>query len=74
MAKHTVPPKSAGYTFRKTKYTTDAAFADEVRDAIVHICNLMNTGKEHALHVEFQINTFGDNALFVPDTKVSKRL
>jgi hypothetical protein len=74
MPKHTHPPKTAGYTFRKTKFTTEQAFADEVRSAINKVCDLMNTGKEHGVHVEFQINTFGENAMYVPNTNVSRKL
>jgi hypothetical protein len=72
--KHTHLPREAGYTFKKTNFTTEEAFADEVRAAVHHIANLMNTGKEKGLTVNFGINTFGEGGLLAPTVEVLKKL
>lgn len=74
MAKHTHLPLKAGYTFRKVKFTNEQAFADEMRAAVNKVCDLMNTGKEHGITVEFQISTFGEGGLNAPNVKVMKNL
>jgi hypothetical protein len=72
--KHTHLPLEAGYTFKKIKFLNEKAFADEVRAAVHKIADLMNTGKEHGITVNFNINTFGEGGIFAPNVDVMKKL
>jgi hypothetical protein len=72
--KHSHLPREVGYTYKKTNFKSEQEFADEVRAAVHHIANLMNTGKEHGITVNFGINTFGEGGLLAPTVEVLKKL
>jgi hypothetical protein len=72
--KHTHLPRAAGYTYKKVAFKSEKDFAEEVHAAVHHIANLMNTGKEHGITVNFNINTFGEGGLLAPTVEVLKKL
>lgn len=74
-AKHTHAPRSsAGYTYKKVKFTTPEALAAEARAAVHKLADIMNTGKENGVRVIFNIGQFGESGLMAPQVEVLKEL